>query len=71
MTLTGDNLPSSWKGSRGRIEANMIKNICPVINPTMEFFVCGPNTFVDSMELVLQEAGVSISKIVTEKFTGY
>ncbi|HJY98649.1 MAG TPA: FAD-dependent oxidoreductase [Patescibacteria group bacterium] len=63
-----------WNGTVGRIDENLIKTLLGGwgldVNGVV-FWICGPPPMVDAMEDVLGKMGISSSKVLSEKFTGY
>ena len=66
-TLTGEH-PPGWTGKTGRVDATML---APILTETAEngqFFMCGPNPFMDSIRGILEAAGVDKKRIHQERF---
>jgi len=68
QTLT--RASEGWKGSRERINANIIEDQVPDYR-TRRFFVCGPPRMVESMLEMLSQIGVPDENIKKESITGY
>jgi len=65
-TITDD--APGWKGRRGRIDANLVKEVMPE-GPV--FYICGPPAMVEAMEGILNSMNISEESIKTEEFVGY
>lgn len=57
----------SWRGRRGRIDAELLKTLVEDLT-ARRFFLCGPGDFIDSLRAALTEAGVSATRIHSEQF---
>lgn len=68
-TLTGKP-PPDWKGKRGRIDAQMIKESAPDWQES-EFYISGPTQMVSAMKKLVFEMGIPVERIKSEMFTGY
>lgn len=63
---------SDWKGLRGRISADQVKELIEQHPPTKKgdlFFLCGPGDMIVLAENTLQAAGISKESIKKEFFT--
>ncbi len=69
-TITRDAEDSHWKGNRGRITADTIKQQCGSLNGKT-FFICGSNKMNDDMTQTLLGLGVPKAQIITEKWGDY
>lgn len=67
LTMTED---PNWSGEKRRIDAAFIKDYIKNLNEPL-YFVVGPPVMVDAVQRTLLEAGVDISNIKIENFTGY
>lgn len=56
-SLTGENIPPSWKGERGFLTAEMLRSHGADFAAS-HFYVCGPKAFNDAMLDMLAAAGV-------------
>ena len=67
ITLTRD-WPEDWDGHRGRFDRETIERLAwpPEANPFN--YVCGPNSFVESVAQALVAAGHPAGRIRTERF---
>ncbi len=54
----------------GRLNYNKLDKLLPKPR-TAKYWITGSPSFVDDIEEILTELGISTDKIVTEKFTGY
>ncbi|MDP3742368.1 MAG: oxidoreductase, partial [Candidatus Micrarchaeota archaeon] len=61
---------SHWKGNRGRITAETIKQQCGSLDGKT-FFICGSNKMNDEMTQTLLGLGVPKEQIITEKWGDY
>jgi ferredoxin-NADP reductase len=61
---------ASWRGTKGRINARMVKELIP---DYMErtFFVSGPQKMVDAMVSILADLNLREEQIKQEYFPGY
>ena len=70
-TLTNnENMPTSWKGEKGRIDGNKIMRLIPDFKERL-FYISGPQPFVQAMKRTLVELRVSRRQIKTDYFPGY
>mgnify|MGYP003452290938 CR=1 FL=1 len=68
-TLTGEDNPSIWKGETGRVNAGMIKKYVPDLQkPT--YFMCGPDSFMEGVKLILEAEGVNVKKQLKKELFG-
>jgi len=67
LTMTED---PAWPGEKRKIDAGFIKEYFPALNENL-YFVVGPPPMVEAVQKALLEAGVDISNINIENFTGY
>jgi ferredoxin-NADP reductase len=58
--------PADWSGHVGRIDSGLIAEAG--VDPSGTAFVCGTNSFVESMSTLLLEAGFGPRRIRTERF---
>lgn len=70
VVFTLNEADSTWKGSRGLINANMIKKEIPDYEET-EFYTCGPPRMVEIMEKLVAQLGLPKTQLKREYFTGY
>jgi glycine betaine catabolism B len=69
-TLTKD-APDGWTGRRGRIDADMVRDVVPDLDRSI-FYVCGPPGMVRDLRALLKnEVGIENKRIKIENFTGY
>ncbi len=66
-TLTGEH-PPGWTGKTGRVDAAMLAPILAQTATNGQFFMCGPNPFMDSVRVILEQAGVDKKRIHQERF---
>jgi ferredoxin-NADP reductase len=62
-------LAPSWRGHVGRITAQLIRSEVPEYLDCI-YYISGPQTMVDSFNVVLREMGVRASDIKTDLFSG-
>ena len=67
LTMTED---PNWEGEKRRVDVAFIKDYFPDVN-SYSYFVVGPPPMVDAVQRALLEAGVDITNIKIENFTGY
>ena len=60
----------AWTGEKRKIDAGFIKEYFPALNENL-YFVVGPPVMVEAVQKALLKAGVDISNINIENFTGY
>ena len=66
-TLT-QNKSTDWTGATGRINATLFKNSLDTFSETPLCYVCGMNSFVSAATDILQELGIPVENIKTERF---
>ena len=70
-TLTDKTtLPQGWLGRVGRIDAQMIQQEVPDFRERV-YYLSGPHTMVTGYKKILQEMGISDSRIKTDFFPGF
>ena len=58
-----------WTGERGYVNEDVLQRHLPEkLLPRFQYFICGPNPLMDSMEKVLPAIGVPVERIHTERF---
>lgn len=67
-----------WNGHTGRIDANFIHSLSQSDNLRLsstfhlpDYWLCGPPTFVDAMEEIINTMQIPQERIKIDKFTGY
>lgn len=61
--------PPDWSGLRGVLDAQVLKACLPTERrERWLYFVCGPVEMIDAVELALDQAGVPLGQIVSERF---
>jgi ferredoxin-NADP reductase len=68
LTMTADG---SWTGETRRIDAEFLGDHLAADLQSYTYLVAGPPAMVDSMEEMLQSAGVSEGRISADRFSGY
>lgn len=56
-----------WNGMRGRISEEQLKQLLDQ-SPETDWYLCGPNSLMDELSILLKNIGVDSKKIHTEKF---
>jgi ferredoxin-NADP reductase len=59
-----------WKGLRGHVDANMIKEQMPDYKERV-FYICGPPSMNQAMKKALEGLSLREDQIKLEDFTGY
>lgn len=67
ITLTKDD-PEDWQGSTGRISLELLREQLAQFDTPPICYVCGMSPFVSAINDGLQELGISLSSIRTERF---
>jgi predicted ferric reductase len=63
------NPPPGWEGEQGRITIDVLcRHLPPRQYQRFEYFVCGPDSLMDTMEMALAEIGVPEDRVHTERF---
>ena len=57
-----------WTGERGRIAAELLDRCLPPADAGHEYFVCGPEPMMDTVEPYLRQRGVPMSDLFSERF---
>jgi ferredoxin-NADP reductase len=60
--------PEHWKGPRGRITPELLRDVSWSADRRPLIYVCGPTGFVEAIASALVEAGHDTSRIRTERF---
>lgn len=66
-TVTRCEADTVWDGRRGRIDADLIREIAPDLGRTV-LYACGPNPFVDAMLETAADLGVPPDHLRREKW---
>lgn len=66
-TLTGEN-PPGWTGKTGRVDEAMLAPVLAETAQNGQFFLCGPNSFMEGIRSILEAAGVDKKRIHQERF---
>jgi len=62
--------PPTWDGSVGRLDKPVLTKLLDIeANDGWLYIVCGPAPMIDSVEDILEELGVPMHRIVSEKFS--
>lgn len=65
-----DNVPDTWKGARGFVNAEMIMKEVPDYKERY-FYISGPHGMVSAFQTTLAQVGVPASQIKTDFFPGF
>jgi len=60
--------PADWRGENGFVTSELLKRHLPKQALRYQYFVCGPEPMMESVELSLQQLGIPASRICTERF---
>ena len=66
-TLTRSQ-PTDWKGYARRIDAAMLGEVAGPLGPSVQVFICGPTSMVESAANALVKIGIDSNRIRTERF---
>src|SRR6478736_6103887 len=61
--------PADWTGERGYVDAEVFRRHLPPPYASHEYFICGPDVMMDSIENALEELGVPMSKYHSERYS--
>lgn len=59
----------NWKGERGRVSAEQLRALAPDLHER-RIYMCGPNTFMDSVKEILRGLDFEMSNLHVESFGG-
>ena len=62
------NPPARWPGESGRVTAEVLGRLIPGVRNTRQYYVCGPDPMMDSVEAALTRLGVSLANIESERY---
>lgn len=65
-----ENIPTEWKGERGRITEEIIKKYAPKYKNSY-FYLSGPHEMIIHFEETLYKIGIRINRIRKDFFPGY
>jgi predicted ferric reductase len=60
--------PDDWQGETGYIDADLLARTLPADSEDTDYFVCGPQPMMDSVEPALRQRGASVRRIHSERF---
>src|SRR5271170_930232 len=63
------NPPDGWTGEQGFITADLFKRHLPPPYGSHEYFICGPNVMMDTIERALGSMRVPLSKYHSERYS--
>jgi predicted ferric reductase len=63
------NPPADWTGEYGHINAEVFKRHLPPPYADHEYFICGADGMMDSIEMALDELHVPMSKYHSERYS--
>ncbi len=66
--LVFEDPPSGWSGEQGFVTTELLRRYLPRQYPRYQFFVCGPEPMMDSLERSLLALGLPGERISTERF---
>lgn len=69
-TLTGGDVSSEWKGEVGRFNQAMLDKHCSVDDQNIQFFMCGPEAFMEQVKAVLAAKGIDVKKRLKQELFG-
>jgi predicted ferric reductase len=61
--------PPGWTGEQGFINAGIVKRNVPPPYAEHEYFICGPDVMMDTVESALSGLGVPLSKYHSERYS--
>jgi predicted ferric reductase len=64
-----ENPPEGWTGEQGYINGEIFERHLPAPYAEHEYFICGPDVMMDSIEKALGELEVPISKYHSERYS--
>jgi ferredoxin-NADP reductase len=67
ITLTRSQ-PAGWTGRTGRVDAELLREVCWPAAQRPLVFVCGPTSFVEAVASGLVELGYEAARLKTERF---
>jgi ferredoxin-NADP reductase len=67
ITLTKE-APHNWSGETGRINRDLFDTVLEKYTETPLCYVCGMSSFVSAATMILQEMGIPVENIKTERF---
>lgn len=65
-----ENAPNDWKGKKGRITEDMLKEVAPDYKDR-DAYLSGPNAMVESYKSLLHQAGTAWNRIHADYFPGF
>ncbi len=68
--LGAKEIPPDWKGHTGYVTPELLKQEVPDFKQR-RYYISGPNAMVQNYKRMLRQAGVPMSHIVTDYFSGY
>jgi predicted ferric reductase len=61
--------PADWKGEQGFVNGEVLQRHLPQPYAAHEYFICGPDVMMDSIEMALQALHVPMSKYHSERYS--
>ncbi len=60
--------PDDWQGETGYVDADLLARTLPEDDEDIDYYVCGPQPMMDSVEPALRDRGVSMRRLHSERF---
>lgn len=70
IATASDSAPDDWQGTRGRVDAEMVKKYVPDLTKPI-YYLSGPEGMVKGMRQLLVDLKVNEDNIRAEEFAGY
>ncbi len=61
--------PAGWKGEQGFVNSEVLQRHLPPPHAEHEYFICGPDVMMDSIEKALHDLHVPMSKYHSERYS--
>jgi len=68
VRLVIERPPECWTGERGRLTPEVLRRHLPEDRPGLRYYVCGPEPMMDGVESFLDERGVPLGRVHSERF---
>jgi predicted ferric reductase len=63
-----EHAPDGWTGETGLIDEELLNRWLPLDTPGLEYFVCGPEPMMNTVEPYLLERGIPLRRLNSERF---